>query len=386
MKYSDFMEVNESFQTSINLEYDLNKIEKVRSYIPTEQSVKIIGAFLRSFYYNNESQNRATVLIGPYGKGKSHLLLVLTALTSMDVFGSYDYTVGQAREMQKELCRKIANVDPEAGVLADTICEKGIRTLPIIINSNTTDINQAFLIAIKNALEKAGLEKLLPTTYFDAAVEILDKWKAGYPKVVKQLTAELRKNKKTIDSLYIGLKQFEQEAYDDFCNVYPLVAAGTFFNPLSNMDVVKLYIAVADALCEQTEYTGINIIFDEFGKFLETNLDSSKMLNFKIIQDMAEAATRSGENQIHFTCITHKEILEYSSSDSFKTLEGRFNRIYYVASSEQSYELISNAIPKNECFAEFVSKNIKSFEKVSGVASVVNVFEEMTAENFEKKL
>ena len=50
MKYSDFIEVNEGFQTSINLEYDLNKIEKVRSYIPTEQSVKILRIFLHSFY------------------------------------------------------------------------------------------------------------------------------------------------------------------------------------------------------------------------------------------------------------------------------------------------------------------------------------------------
>lgn len=33
MRYSDFIEVNESFQTSINLEYDLNKLEKViRAY------------------------------------------------------------------------------------------------------------------------------------------------------------------------------------------------------------------------------------------------------------------------------------------------------------------------------------------------------------------
>lgn len=33
MKYSDFIEINEKFQTSINLEYDLNKIEKVRSFL-----------------------------------------------------------------------------------------------------------------------------------------------------------------------------------------------------------------------------------------------------------------------------------------------------------------------------------------------------------------
>ena len=85
MKYSELIEVNEGFQASVNLEYDLNKISKVRSYIPTEQSVRVLGAFLRSYYYNTESQNRATVLIGPYGRGKSHLLLVLSALTSLDL-------------------------------------------------------------------------------------------------------------------------------------------------------------------------------------------------------------------------------------------------------------------------------------------------------------
>ena len=73
-----------------NLEYDLNKISKVRSYIPTEQSVKVLGAFLRSYYYSSEPQGRATVLIGPYGRGKSHLLLVLSALTSLVLRASND--------------------------------------------------------------------------------------------------------------------------------------------------------------------------------------------------------------------------------------------------------------------------------------------------------
>ena len=152
------------------------------------------------------------------------------------------------------------------------------------------------------------------------------------------------------------------------------------------MDVVKLYLAVVDALCEQTEYSGINIIFDEFSKFLEANLDTSKMLNFKIIQDMAEAATRRGKEQIHFTCITHKDILDYSSSDSFKTVEGRFHKIRYISSSEQSYELISNAIFKRSEFRNFWGKSKKLQHDLVSVASIVNVFDEMEAENFEKKV
>lgn len=76
--------------------------------------MKVLGTFLHSFYYSSDTQNRACVLIGPYGRGKSHLLLVLTALTSMDTYMSGEYSTKEARRMQKELCKKIDSVDHES--------------------------------------------------------------------------------------------------------------------------------------------------------------------------------------------------------------------------------------------------------------------------------
>ncbi len=386
MKYSDFIDINKGFETSINLEYDLNKADKVMSYIPTEQSVKILGEFLKSFYYKKEDPTRATVLIGPYGRGKSHLLLILTALTSMDMFETENYTKTEARQFQLELCKRIEKVNPEIGGLAKVIVDQNIRALPIIINSNTTDINQAFLVALKQALQLAHLDSLLPSTYFDAAIEMIDKWKNDYPEAIESLTLQLRDRKKGLDDVYLGLKQCDQQAYEVFCECYPAIAAGAVFNPLTNMDVVKLYTSVANALCEQTEFNGINIIFDEFSKFLEANLDNSKMLNFKIIQDMAEAAVRSEDKQIHFTCITQKGILDYSSGESFKAVEGRFNQIQYVASSEQSYELIANAIPKRDSFQKLFEDHFSEFKRAIDSASIVNVFSELEENAFESKI
>lgn len=386
MKYNEFIEVNQDFQSSVNLEYDLNKIEKVRSYIPTEQSVKVLGAFLRSYYFNADSQDRATVLIGPYGRGKSHLLLVLSALTSLDLRAHTAREQKKAQEIQVELYQKIERVDKEVGALARTIVESKIRTLPVIINSNSTDINQSFLVAIHDALLQAGLQQLLPATYFDSAVAVMDKWEAGFPDAYATLKRELRHRKTTAEELRIGLKQFSQKAYRLFCKCYPAVAAGTEFNPLTNMDVVKLYMAVTMALKEQTPYCGITIIFDEFSKFLEANLEKSKMLNFKIIQDMAEAASRSKEAQLHFTCITHKDILDYSSSDSFKTVEGRFKKVRFVASSEQSYELISNAIIKKDSFAGFCAAHADAFKHVADTSAMTNLFSDLSSEAYNDKL
>lgn len=386
MKYSHYIETNQGFQTSVNLEFDLNKKDKIKGYIPTEQSVKVLGTFLRSFYFSADTQNRATVLIGPYGRGKSHLLLVLTALTSMDVFSSGKYTVREAKKMQKELCTKIESVDPEVGALAREIVDSNIRTLPVLINSNSRDINQSFLVALYEALLAAGLEKLLPKTYFDSALDVIRKWEEQVPDAYIKLKKELKKEKKTIEQLEIGLKRFDDDAYDLFCKIYPFVAAGMSFMPMVSMDIVKLYMSVVEALCEQTDYTGINIIFDEFSKFLESNLEKSQMYNLKIIQDIAEAAARSEKKQIHFTCITHKDILEYSTSDSFKTVEGRFSKIYFVTSSEQSYTLISNAIIKKDAYDEFYRENEKEFNSVIDIASKANVFKDLTDDDYRKKV
>ncbi len=384
MRYSDYIAIRDGFQTSVNLEYDLNNAAKVLGYIPTEQSVEILGQLLRSFYYDKDVQNRSTVLVGPYGRGKSHLLLVLTALTSMDVFGA-GTAEADNRDILLEVCNRIALVNEEVGALAKEVVESNIRTLPVIINSNTSDISQAFLVAISEALNRAGLDQLLPKTYFDSAISVIDKWQESFPVAIKSLKNALKKEKQTIEQLTIGLRQYNQASYDMFCKCYPEVAAGTIFNPMSNTDVVKLYLAVAHALSEQTEYRGLNIIFDEFSKFLEANLDKSRMLNLKIIQDMAEVASRSGAKQIHFTCVTHKDILEYSSSDSFKTVEGRFTNIRFVASAEQSYELIANAIVKKPNFADLQVAYHNEFELLTKKPAA-NIFDELSRTAYEKKL
>lgn len=51
---------------------------------------------------NNKEQ--ATLLVGPYGKGKSHLLLVLLAILSME-------RTGENTQIIEELADKISAVD-----------------------------------------------------------------------------------------------------------------------------------------------------------------------------------------------------------------------------------------------------------------------------------
>ena len=42
MKYKDYISVNENFQYSVNLQFDINNISKIKEYIPTKRITKSI--------------------------------------------------------------------------------------------------------------------------------------------------------------------------------------------------------------------------------------------------------------------------------------------------------------------------------------------------------
>ena len=72
MTYSDLIGVKEQFRNSVNIEYDLMDFKKIAEYIPTEDICEVI-----KYYFDcieDSHFNRATILEGPYGKGKSYLV------------------------------------------------------------------------------------------------------------------------------------------------------------------------------------------------------------------------------------------------------------------------------------------------------------------------
>ena len=155
MLYTDILKIDWRFKSSINLQYDIGNLDKIECYIPTDQSVQVLKEYLSAIYYGDKN-GFATVLIGPYGKGKSHLMLVLlTLLASTQLF---------AEQAQKDKCIAVLNrlidriekVDVECAQLARGILGHKKPLLPVIVDSNATEINQVLIVALRNALEKCG--------------------------------------------------------------------------------------------------------------------------------------------------------------------------------------------------------------------------------------
>lgn len=166
--------IDESFKSSINLYLNLNNREKVLRYIPTKSSVVFLNEYLESVKKNKE---QSSLIIGPYGKGKSHLLLVLLAVVSME-------RNEKNTDVINELISKIREVDDIGEEVAENISfiwnKKG-RFLPVLITNTQEDLYQAFLYGLNDALKREGITGLIPDTYYSLAIEKISSWETDYP-------------------------------------------------------------------------------------------------------------------------------------------------------------------------------------------------------------
>lgn len=257
----DIIQFNSNFKTAINLYLSLNKAEKVLGYIPTKSSVSFLGEYLKAVLENKE---QATLLVGPYGKGKSHLLLVLLAVLSMK-------KTPESESAINELIDNVSKTDEVGERVSEYIGQvwDKKRFLPVLITDTTGDLNQAFLYGLNDALKRDGLLDLAPETYYSIALDRIDDWEQNYFETYKMFERELTQNGMSIAELKTDLKQYSQKTLILFKEIYPKVTAGSEFNPMALADALPLYKSVSEKLVDEYGYSGIYIVFDEFSKFIE---------------------------------------------------------------------------------------------------------------------
>lgn len=343
----EIIEIDESFKSSINLYLNLNNWDKVLKYIPTKSSVSFLNEYLMAVKNNKE---KASLIVGSYGKGKSHLLLVLLAIVSME-------RNSINAEAIDKLISKIKTVDDIGEDAADNIIsiwESKGRFLPVLITNTQEDLNQAFLYGLYDALKREGIADLIPDTYYSLAVEKIMSWEKEYPDTYELFVHAVREHGLSIGELKAGLSAFSKKDLAIFTNIYPQLTSGSEFNPMVASDPLSLYKGIAEKLVEEFGYSGIYIVFDEFSKYIESQSGTASGANMKLLQDMCELANDSKNGQIFITLVAHKSIKEYGkyisaeTINAFTGIEGRIIERLFVTSSKNNYELIKNAIVKDD--------------------------------------
>lgn len=344
------------FQNSVNLLLDLGKADRIKDYIPTRSSSEILRLYLDDVLgsdgrFQEKHHGRATVLIGPYGKGKSHLILLLLEILS-----------GRKTAETAELIEKIRNVNPDAAGAAEKAQQREIRYLPVLVSNTGMELNQALLISLYEALEKAGLSDIAPDSYFTEALKAIAVWKDRYPATYNHYTELLFLDGKDADEVEKKLAGFDPDTMDYFRTIYPKLTAGSVFNPILQLEAIKVYQGIIRTLCESFGYTGIYIVFDEFSKYIEGHGTEHFASDMRVLQEMCELAAASSDGgMLQLTLIAHKSIREYGSSlpaalrKEYEGVEGRLQERLFVINGQNNYELIRSAIRKTELCSSVLS-------------------------------
>ncbi len=372
-KLNKIISVNDNFSTAINLYLSLNNTEKIKNYIPSNSSVQVLMSYLDAIDNNKE---QATLLVGPYGKGKSHLMLVLLGLISLERNDKNSLLINEL----KSKISSIEGIGDRTNDLIDDIWAKG-RFLPVIINFAQDDLEQSFLIALNDALKRDGLDELIPDTYYSSALDAIEVWEKDYPSTVEVFESLLKKNKTNLTEFKKRIKGFDKEALDLFMKLYPQLTSGSIFRPLSNSEAIALYKSISEKIVHDYGYRGIYIVFDEFSKFIESQDGESTGKNMKLVQDICELSSDINNAELHITLIAHKSIKEYgdylsnSIINSFTGIEGRITEKYFISSSKNNYELIQNAIIKSKDFKKAIGAT--NAEKYLGSAAKKRYYKDL---------
>ncbi|MBB6215080.1 hypothetical protein HNQ80_001169 [Anaerosolibacter carboniphilus] len=374
MSILDYKKIEQGFKYSVNLKFDLNNIHKVKNYIPTSTGINQLKQIILSLFEN--SKDRRRIMIGPYGKGKSHFALMLLALLSY-----------KDREPLYPVYEKIKYKDKETyDLIVDIFEEKKTRLLPVIIQENGLDLRQSLLLAVREALERENISELMPKTFFHSAIEHIYFWKNNYSDTYDKFIDAVEDGEKFI----YNLEMYDEHTYLHFTDLYTKITSGGRFNPFNTIDVAEFYEEIVIKLKEKTDFDGIYIIYDEFSKYLEGSLSRNTANEIKILQDLAEKCEASGENQLHILLISHKSINQYTHKlpkeklDAWRAVEGRFKQIEFINHSSQIYEIISTVLYKDiDKFENFTYNNRERFDQLYKYTLESNLFKDFEGKDID---
>ena len=238
---SKMISVASGFQYSVNIGYDLGNDEKLKNFIPTKSALHLLEDILLSTA--ETSTERSRILIGAYGKGKSHIVLtILSILLKRDL------------NLFKKMLPKLEEY-PKIKQCVLNYYESANKILPVVISGSNTSLPQAFLLALQRTLSGNDMLDVMPETNYKAAISVIERWETEFPDTYRAFEAAID----TPVPIFVNaLASYDIAAYEQFERVYPSLTAGSVFNPFLGFDVVELYESVAKGL-QSKGYTGIYV-------------------------------------------------------------------------------------------------------------------------------
>lgn len=117
---------------------------------------------------------------------------------------------------------------------------------------------------------------------------------------------------------------------------------------------IELLGAVRDK-ARSADCDRIVILWDEFGRHIESLIAEGRSAALSEIQLLAECVSRSVAIPVTLGLLLHQELLQYASNSpasvraEWRKIEGRFQTIQYIDDSKEIYRLLSEVVSEQNC-------------------------------------
>ena len=282
--------INPRFLRSTHLERDFTNPDSCAGYIITDFIRTCLKRLTEGLETN--STNRAWRLTGDYGTGKSSFALILAHLFS-----------GQQNGPLEKL-RKSVNID--------VLGLENQNLVPILVTGNRLPLG----IALQSALRKS-LATGIDVSY-------------------TKLPPKLQRLAKVWDK--------------DIPLQFEFGPANDEIPSISDQEIVDALILYSEFIKSDSRGSGVLLILDELGKFLEYAAMYPERQDIYLLQQLAEAASRSGETPFFVLGLLHQgfsaytDRLDTTSKQEWEKVAGRFEEILFNQPLDQVVLLLSSAL------------------------------------------
>jgi hypothetical protein len=313
---SNFISVKRRYSRSVNLERDIEIPDSLIGYVPTTRAIDGIERFLRAFSQPNSV--RAWTITGPYGTGKSAFAHFLTAICSPNN--------SQIRKKALMNLNKNSEYEPIRQQIIKCIPKQGL--LRAVATAQREPISTTILKALNRS-----------------ASSFWSKGRGRRPDIIYK-----------INNLYLRAQKGELIKNDHI------------------IDAIKALV--------QASKTSILLVIDELGKNLEFSAQNQSVDDLYLLQQIAELPSGENDPKIFLFGLLHQSFGDYghglaaAKRNEWAKIQGRFEDIHYIESSERMVRLIGHAI--KQVSSEEGLPNIKGWAK--------NWKSVLTKNNFSKNI
>lgn len=293
VRWADHVRVRARYRRSVHLERDALDALSLQGYVATplvRALLDRIGTGLAP-----GGTERAWSLTGPYGAGKSAFALFLSQVFAADSSAA----PGDARNL---LARQDAGLARRFFGAHGIAADDGL--VPILVTGERRPLHQLLLAGLASAVERFWSGR------------------GAKPEVVKQVSDLARRS---------GAGE---------------VVPGSV--------VVEAFRHAAEKVSRSTQAgRGLLVVLDEAGKALEHAAQHPAESDVQLLQELAEAASRSGDAPIVFVVVLHQAFEQYAGRvdagrrNEWAKVQGRFQDLPFQEAPDQLLRLIGMALDRD---------------------------------------